>query len=301
MARIRTVKPELFRHEELFELEQSTGLPIRVSFIALFTVCDREGRFKWRPRQLKLDCLPYDEIDFSRVLDALMTRGFIQKYKVSGVEYGCIPSFTTHQVINNRESASQLPSIDESDAETDEKAEIPADSGENNGEIEESSRVPDASSTRHDLAQGEKEGKGREKEGEGDYCAEPIDSTPAPKAKIVITLPLNKKGTFHEVTETDVTEYEDLYPAVDVMQEFRNMLGWLKANPTKRKTSSGAPKFINSWLAREQNNPTQKSPMATVNRASGFKQPAQRPDYSNLGNLDDAGSFIDSVATRVYQ
>ena len=27
MSKIRTVKPELFRHEQLFEAEQSSGLP----------------------------------------------------------------------------------------------------------------------------------------------------------------------------------------------------------------------------------------------------------------------------------
>lgn len=109
MARIRTVKPELFKHEELYEAETDTGLPLRLSFIGLFTCCDREGRFKWRPRTLKVDILPYDNCDFSRVLDALATRGFVGKYESDGVEFGYIPSFSRHQVINNRESASELP------------------------------------------------------------------------------------------------------------------------------------------------------------------------------------------------
>lgn len=53
MSRIRTVKPELFKHEELFDAEQNSKLPLRLAFIGLFTVADREGRFKWRPRTLK--------------------------------------------------------------------------------------------------------------------------------------------------------------------------------------------------------------------------------------------------------
>ena len=109
MARIRTVKPDLFRHEDLYEAEVETELPLRLAFIGLFTCCDREGRFVWKPRQLKLDVLPWDNTDFSRVLDALMTRGFIRKYSVGGVNYGCIPSFTRHQVVNNREKASNIP------------------------------------------------------------------------------------------------------------------------------------------------------------------------------------------------
>ena len=160
MARIRTVKPELFRHEALFEAELETKLPLRISFIALFTVCDREGRFRWRPRQLKLDCLPYDEIDFSRVLDALATRGFVVPYEVSGVKYGVIPSFTRHQVINNRESESVLPDIPENYRYVDtETVDTVLNQRLNDCDNSELSRVSHASATRHNLAQVEREGE----------------------------------------------------------------------------------------------------------------------------------------------
>jgi hypothetical protein len=109
MARIRTIKPEFFRHEGLYEAEIESGLPLRVAFAALWTVADREGRFKWRPRELKLDCLPYDDVDFSRVLDALGTRGLIVQYEVDGESLGWIPTFSKHQVVNTRERASALP------------------------------------------------------------------------------------------------------------------------------------------------------------------------------------------------
>lgn len=110
MARIRTVKPEFFRHSALYDLEIETGLPVRIAFAGLWTCCDRAGRFRWRPRELKLDCLPHDDVDFSRVLDALATRGFLVRYaSPDGEEYGSVPSFSKHQVINNREADSILP------------------------------------------------------------------------------------------------------------------------------------------------------------------------------------------------
>ena len=109
MARIRTIKPEFFRHYRLFELERETELPLRVAFAGLWCVADREGRFKWIPEELKVECLPYDDVDFARVLDALATRGFVVKYACQGREYGVIPGFTKHQVVNNRERASELP------------------------------------------------------------------------------------------------------------------------------------------------------------------------------------------------
>lgn len=115
MARIRTIKPELAAHEGLFDLEKETGLPIRFAWCMLFTVADREGRFKWQPRTLKAQILPHDELDFSRVLDAWVTRGFVLKYCVKGVWYGWIPTFTKHQVINNRESPSDIPPFERAD------------------------------------------------------------------------------------------------------------------------------------------------------------------------------------------
>lgn len=109
MARIRSIKPEFFRHEALFEAERSTGLPLRLAFAGLWTVADREGRFVWSPRNLKLDCLPHDEVDFSAVLDALDAGGFIVRYEVEGKTYGAIPSWHEHQHINQREATSKLP------------------------------------------------------------------------------------------------------------------------------------------------------------------------------------------------
>lgn len=148
MARIRTIKPEFFFHDELFELESETGLPVRLAFIALWTQCDREGRFKWRPKVLKAACLPFDDVDFSRVLDALTTRDFIRHYTVEGEEFGIIPTFLKHQVINHRESESNIPSPELADTST------------------RAPRVPDACPTREGHARGERKGKeGKGKEG----------------------------------------------------------------------------------------------------------------------------------------
>jgi hypothetical protein len=109
MARIRTIKPEFFRHVGMFEAEGETGLPLRIAYIGLWTSADREGRFKWEPRALKLDCLPYDDVDFSAILDALHERGFIVRYEVDGRHYGAIPSWLQHQHINQREAQSNMP------------------------------------------------------------------------------------------------------------------------------------------------------------------------------------------------
>ncbi len=103
------------------------------------------------------------------------------------------------------------------------------------------------------------------------FCAEPKGSTPKVIGKIIIELPLNVKGTFHQVMQSDVDEFTELYPAVDVIQEFRGMRGWCISNPTKLKTNTGIKKFINAWLSKAQNNPSR--PKTNFNGANyGVKQ-----------------------------
>ena len=78
-------------------------------------------------------------------------------------------------------------------------------------------------------------------------CAEP-EPTHAPP---VISLLLNDKS-LHDVYQSEIDGWKELYPAVDILQELKKMKGWLDSNPTKRKTKRGISRFINSWLARAQ-------------------------------------------------
>lgn len=75
---------------------------------------------------------------------------------------------------------------------------------------------------------------------------------PEEKPKAVIFLTLNDKSEY-PIFEKQVTEWESLYPAVDVMQQLRAMKGWINANPKQRKTKTGILKFVNAWLSKEQN------------------------------------------------
>jgi hypothetical protein len=109
MGRIRTVKPETFLNEDLFDLERVSKVPVRLAYIALWTVADREGRFEWKPRQLKAAILPHDHLDFAKVLDALERSGRVERYTVNGREYGWIRSWKRHQIVNNKERPSVIP------------------------------------------------------------------------------------------------------------------------------------------------------------------------------------------------
>lgn len=107
MPRIRTVKPEFFTHYDLFLAEQESGFPIRLAFQGLWLCSDKEGRFKWQPEQLKLNVLPYDKLDFIKVLEVLVNKDFIIKYEVNGRDYGCVPTLKDHQRFSGKESQSE--------------------------------------------------------------------------------------------------------------------------------------------------------------------------------------------------
>ncbi len=109
MSRIRSVKPELFTHDGLFEAERDYQLPLRLAFIGLFTQCDQWGRFRWEPKRLKLSILPFDDVDIVQIFEALALRGFIKKYEVADKWYGCIPSWAKHQRITRPEHPSGIP------------------------------------------------------------------------------------------------------------------------------------------------------------------------------------------------
>lgn len=107
MARIRTIKPEFFFHEGLADLP----FEARLAFIGLWTVADRDGRFVWRPKTLKAQVFPHDSnVDFEKILKLLVEGGFVEKYEVDHVWYGCVIKFTLHQKIDKtNERESQLP------------------------------------------------------------------------------------------------------------------------------------------------------------------------------------------------
>lgn len=94
-------------------------------------------------------------------------------------------------------------------------------------------------------------------------CPEPETVSGPP----VISLPLND-GTSYLVSREQCQEWAGLYPAVDVIQQLRNMRGWLDANPKKRKTKRGVKAFINSWLSREQNRGGSQRQQPTQTRKS---------------------------------
>ena len=78
---------------------------------------------------------------------------------------------------------------------------------------------------------------------------------PAPPPAVIepdfVVIPILGNEEFH-VGESVVADYERTYPGVDIRQQLREMRRWAIDNPTLRKTRRGMPRFMNQWLAKEQ-------------------------------------------------
>ena len=105
MSRSRNIKPAFFKNEDLVEL----AFDVRLLFIGLWTLADREGRLEDRPVKIKMELFPADSVDIESGLAALHSKGFIKRYQVDGKRYLQINAFAKHQNPHPKEAASVIP------------------------------------------------------------------------------------------------------------------------------------------------------------------------------------------------
>lgn len=109
-------------------------------------------------------------------------------------------------------------------------------------------------------------------------CPEP-DKPPSEPPVISLIL---KDQSFYPICKSDIDQYAETYPAVDVMQEFRKMKSWCNDNEARRKTRRGIRRFINAWLSRAQDEGNRNS-RAGNGMPGGFNDFQQRSyDYDEL-------------------
>lgn len=105
MARARNIKPAFFSNEELVELSFAT----RLLFIGLWTIADRDGRLEDRPKRIKMDLFPADNLDIDAALNELQGSGFLLRYIVEGSRYIQVLTFGKHQNPHKDEKQSTIP------------------------------------------------------------------------------------------------------------------------------------------------------------------------------------------------
>lgn len=231
-----------------------------VLFYRLIVNCDDFGRFDGRPAVVKNRLFPLKENltlkTVETALHGLANAGLITLYVFEGKRFLCLPTWGKYQTQRAKVSKYPAPEINP----------------QNNA-----SNMQDNESKCKQMISDVPVFENRESRIEFDirdagYSAEPQ----APSAPPACCLPLND-GTEYAVSVEQCQEWAGLYPAVDVMQQLRNMIGWLNANPAKRKTVRGINAFIVRWLAKEQDKGGAKSAPA---KSSGYVE-----------HVDEMGEF----------
>ena len=223
----RIIKESVWSSEKISAL---SDFEFRV-WVALITLSDDAGRGDARPAIIRGRAFPLrDGVTNKNVESAvrkLASSGCITLYTVGGRCYYCFPTWNRHQRI--RDCKPKYPGPDDSDSSPQAEASC--------GELPQT-----AADCGLNPIQSESESK---------YESEGSAEQQAASAPPVIRLPLND-GTEYEVSVEQCHEWAGLYPAVDVMQQLREMRGWLIGNPRRRKTKSGVLAFVTRWLSKEQ-------------------------------------------------
>jgi hypothetical protein len=110
MARIRTLKPELWQHEKIGRLSRDE----RLLFIVLITQADDDGRLRELPRAIIGDGYPHDRISERQVekwLAALERERLIVRYGCGRERFIALRGWQKHQRID-RYRPSTLPAPD---------------------------------------------------------------------------------------------------------------------------------------------------------------------------------------------
>lgn len=97
------------------------------------------------------------------------------------------------------------------------------------------------------------------KEEERIICAEESSGLSEQMGASLLCIPLiARDGEFH-IYQKDIDEWQDIFPAVDILAELKRCRLWALDNPTKRKTRKGIRKHISTWLGRAQDKSSEKS------------------------------------------
>lgn len=105
MARTRIIKPGFFENEDLAECSAHA----RLLYIGLWCHADRRGILEDRPKWLKFNILPMDDVSPTALLNELESHGFIERYERDGKKCIIIPKFQNHQYPHQNEKANDLP------------------------------------------------------------------------------------------------------------------------------------------------------------------------------------------------
>lgn len=159
MARIRCIKPEFWVSEQIAECSTNA----RLTFVGLWNFCDDQGVHPAKPKTLKAELYPMDDVSSADVagwVNELITVGLIAEFESDGERYWHVTGWEKHQKIDR--PSFKYPSPTSQDSTTP--------------------RRTDSTSTRRAPPPG-RDRKGRDRKGvDGDSANPSAEPTPATNA-----------------------------------------------------------------------------------------------------------------------
>lgn len=107
MARIRTVKPEFWSSEQVV----SCSIPARLLFIGLWNFCDDSGVHEAKPRRIKMEIFPDDDLspdEIQALIDELIDQDLVRRYSAGDRDYLIVTGWH-HQRIDQPTFKHPLP------------------------------------------------------------------------------------------------------------------------------------------------------------------------------------------------
>lgn len=198
MARIRTVKPEIWTDEKVVEC----SIPARLLFIGMFNFADDNGNLVNSPKRIKMQIFPADVIDCEPLIKELITHGVLMEYSVNDVSYLNVKGFNKHQKIN-RPSKTNIPKL----------------------EFSECSVI-----THGELTDGrDTEGKGKEREEENNTQAAEAPCDESPPEDVIPDNVQGMSGRYAfegniiRLNHKDYEAWKLLYPNIDLQSELARL------------------------------------------------------------------------------
>jgi hypothetical protein len=218
MARIRTVKPEIWSDEHFMDLTLSA----RLVFIASLNFADDFGVLADKPRTLAARCMPGDNLDSHAVVNELVAARFYVRHAApDGTPVLVIRTFASHQRIDKRTRGRWGDPADWTESHTISGGPPPIPPNPH-----QSPPIPTT------------EGKGREGNGrEWNGTNTPTQSRDM----------FTEEPTKHDGTEEPIKEDPTIAAALDQLTETR----WANANQTKIDSPVRWKKAVRRKLAEE--------------------------------------------------
>ncbi len=128
MARIRSIKPELWVSEQIAEC----SIAARLTFIGMLNFCDDNGVHPAKPKTLKAELFPMDAVSPAEVaqwVGELIAAKLVAKFDSAGEAYWFVTGWSKHQKIDRPSAKHPLPPAPNSANARRALAEVPTNDG----------------------------------------------------------------------------------------------------------------------------------------------------------------------------